>query len=455
MQIWFHWAGTFELARSQLGDEYNLIAPEVEVVGTTSFTRRLGTAGWVASITALAVSFLLAVVPTSAQKFNTIYPFTGGGDGGGAQSLLTDASGNLYGVSFYGGNFSIDQGGFEHSFGTVFKLAPNGNLTTLHAFSGTDGFQPVALVRDAAGNSYGVTEIGGDLNCWGGVGCGVAYKIDTNGKFTVLHVFEQFPDGAWPMSLVIDSANNLYGTTQFGGKPGCSYNYGCGTVFKINSQGVFSTVYNLTGAADGYWPAGTAALDSAGYFYFTTEYNSTGAGSVLKLLPGGALKVLYSFTGGADGATPAGVSLAPSGDLYGGTFFGGDNNNDGVLYKVTAAGVFSVVHTFTGSDGTNPTTPFTFDSNGNLYGTAIYGGNSINDPQCSPYGCGVAFKVTPSGQESTVHYFSGVVDGGFPYGLTLDSKGRLIGGTSSGGPFLPGGAPYSGTNGLVFALTPQ
>ncbi len=158
----------------------------------------------------------------SSGKETVLHSFTGGSDGQYPQAgLISDGNGNLYG-SAYGG--SVGSGG-----GVVFKLNVFGD-TVLYSFSGgSDGTAPGFgyLARDAAGNLYGVTNAGGDLSC-GLYGCGTVFKIDPNGVETVLHAFKGGTDGQYPNSgVILDQSGNLYGTTSQGGT------YGYGTVFRI------------------------------------------------------------------------------------------------------------------------------------------------------------------------------------------------------------------------------
>ena len=138
-----------------------------------------------------------------------------------------DERGNLYGTTSDGGDFKA---------GTVFKLDTSGKETVLHSFNGKDGRSPEAGVfRDAKGNLYGATFLGG-VNRDGGT----VFKVDTTGKATVLHNFEGKKGGVKPSAgLVMDEARNLYGTTTLGGEYSTScnaYSYPsryCGTIFKI------------------------------------------------------------------------------------------------------------------------------------------------------------------------------------------------------------------------------
>ena len=82
----------------------------------------------------------------------------------------------------------------------------------LHNFAGPDGaFPAAALIRDAAGNLFGTTTLGGSGRCSGNpAGCGVVFKLDTTGKLTVLHNFAGYlKDGEFPLaSLLLDRAGN-------------------------------------------------------------------------------------------------------------------------------------------------------------------------------------------------------------------------------------------------------
>ena len=171
-----------------------------------------------------------------------LYNFTGGADGANpAGKLLLDSAGNLYGTAAYGAALCDP---LKFGCGTIFRFDTSGKLTVLHRFHGApDGANPFGgLITDPAGNAYGVTNFGGIKSCGDNDldpgGCGTVYKLAGTGKFTILHAFDQ-TDGSTPnASLVRDASGNLYGTTQNGGNPVCTYGtppiVGCGTVFKIS-----------------------------------------------------------------------------------------------------------------------------------------------------------------------------------------------------------------------------
>ncbi|MGB9434072.1 MAG: choice-of-anchor tandem repeat GloVer-containing protein [Candidatus Acidiferrum sp.] len=171
-------------------------------------------------------------------KFNVLHSFKGTDGAGPNGFLVRDHEGSLYGMTFYGGGLSACSG---LGCGVVFKLDCSGKLTVLYSFTGgADGAAPGAsVIRDADGNLYGTTNLGGAVNgsLCGGVGCGVVFKLDATGKETVLHVFTGAMDGANPdANLLLDEERNLYSTAVGGGDLSCSPTYGCGVVFKFASH---------------------------------------------------------------------------------------------------------------------------------------------------------------------------------------------------------------------------
>jgi uncharacterized repeat protein (TIGR03803 family) len=146
-----------------------------------------------------------------------LYSFKGGPDGNSPSAgVIRDAAGNLYSTTVAGGNLSC--GGSGVGCGTVFKLDATGKQTVLHRFTdGADGANPMegGVIQDAAGNLYGTTFNGADLNGCIGIGCGTVFKLDATGKETMLHRFTGSPDGLNPVgTLVRDTEGNLYGTAQ-------------------------------------------------------------------------------------------------------------------------------------------------------------------------------------------------------------------------------------------------
>lgn len=233
---------------------------------------------------------------------------------------------------------------------------------------------------------------------------------------TILHNFTLFPNGASPYgTLAMDSLGNLYGTTYSGGQ------FNLGTVFEYSKAGKLSVWYSFQGGTtDGSLPTVGVALDSAGNLYGTTNTGGTNnLGVVYKVTASGQETILHSFAGGTDGSGPqAGVTIDAQGNVYGTTYNGGANNS-GVVYKITASGQESVLYAFTGgADGGNPYSAVTLDSAGNLWGTAYNGGTN---------NLGVVYKVTAVGQEKVVYSFTGACGGHPQAGLIFETAGNLYG----------------------------
>jgi uncharacterized repeat protein (TIGR03803 family) len=323
--------------------------------------------------------------------------------------------------------------------------AQSASEIVLHNFEAgaPNGAYPIAgVIRDSAGNLYGTTPNGGTYNE------GVVYKVDSAGHQTVLYNFTVGADGWNPYSGVIqDSAGNLYGTTSLGGDlSGCG-GLGCGVVYKLDTAGNETVLYSFTGGADGSEPSAGVIRDSAGNLYGTTGIGGTGAGVVYMLDTAGQETVLYSFTGGADGSSPyAGVIRDSEGNLYGTTPNGGAGY--GVVFKLDTAGQETVLHAFTGrADGSYPYNGVIRDSAGNLYGTTRYGGTAVGYN-----GYGVVFKLDTAGQETVLYTFMGGADGGVPYaGVIRDSAGNLYGTTYEFGD-LSASACFGYGCGVVYKL---
>jgi uncharacterized repeat protein (TIGR03803 family) len=397
----------------------------------------------------LAMKMLLSIVLLTAAlvaqtanppSFSLLYQFKSGRDGSSPySSLILDAQGNLYGTTMIDG---------AYSYGTVFKISPQGKETVLHSFKGTggDGATPVApVIMDAAGNLYGTTEYGGLFGyACGPNGCGTVFKIDAAGKETVLYRFTGVAgDGMNPeQGLVRDSKGNLYGTTLQGGTYDGNGSYG--TVFKINPAGKETLLHSFNPYAppytDGAWPLGGSLVrDSAGNLYGTTSLGGESGflGTVFKLDPAGGESVLYSFGGAGDGLFPYGSLVRdPAGNLYGVTMQGGAYEG-GTVFKIDTGNNETIIHSFGGTgDGAPPGGGLARDRSGNLYGTTEFGANSA---------FGAVFKLDTSGKETILHTFLGKQGDGPDWGVIRDSKGNLYGTTQYGGA-------YGG--GVVFKVTP-
>jgi uncharacterized repeat protein (TIGR03803 family) len=405
---------------------------------------------------ALAVITLALSLAAQAQTEKVIYSFRGGSNPNyPSKGLVFDAAGNLYGAAIAGGPKDV---------GAVYELSPatggGWTETTLHAFTGRpDGGNPGdTLVLDGAGNLYGVTYVGGGANQ------GTIFELTpvSGGGWneTLLHSFTGGPDGSGPVGgLIFDSAGNLYGTAATGGA------HKQGTVFELSpipgGGWEFTVLHAFSGGTDGGAPVAPLAFDSAGNLYGTTEaggiltdcVSSGGCGVAFELSPvsGGAWHetIVHAFND-TDGALPlAGVTFDTSGNLYGTAFIGGNLSDCptyhgcGVVFQLSplAGGGwhYTLIHAFTGgTDGANPTAGLTLDSLGNVYGTAPAGGTST---KCYG-GCGLVFEFSFSGgtwTQTILHDFTSTPDGAGGNGTPIfDAAGNLYSTTGSGGEFDQG-----------------
>jgi uncharacterized repeat protein (TIGR03803 family) len=333
-----------------------------------------------------------------ASKLIWLHSFTGANGSGSMAGLLRDKTGAMYGTTTFGGIITnICPGGC----GLVFRLDKTGRETVLYRFDGkySDGSNPEALlVTNMSGNLYGTT--------YEGDGYGTVFKVNQAGKETILHHFtgpiNGGGDGAFPYpGVILDASGNIYGVASAGGADGY------GAVYKLDAKGTETLLYSFQGSDDGGGPFSVLVADAEGNLYGTTqgggnsECGGVGCGVIFELSPqtdgSWTESALYAFCSQpncADGERPLDGPLVrdTSGSLYGTTYFGGAND-DGVVFKLDRTGKETVLHSFTGgADGADPWAGLTADAAGNLYGTAVYGGNDACDP---PDGCGVVFKITP------------------------------------------------------------
>jgi uncharacterized repeat protein (TIGR03803 family) len=376
----------------------------------------------------VAVGVLSFVVSAAqAQTFSVLHTFTNKGDGGYPYSgLLSDNTGTFYGAT---------EGGGRYSYGTIFKMDPNGKDKVLHSFWGMDGVGPHSdLTSDKSGNLYGTTQDGGTPEGGGCFhGCGTVFKLARNGELTVMYVFTGGADGGEPQApLLLDNFGNLYGTTTIGGDLNCRDGLGCGVIFKLDSKGKQTVLHAFSGTPDGWYPSGGLFPAKNGSFYGVTWFGGTSDyGTIYKMNAAGKVAILYSFQGGHQGEYPNSPIVRDiQGNFYGTTTNGGTKDY-GTVFKVSKAGKLKVLHSFKGGpDGYYPYTGLTRDNGGNLYGVTIWGGGT----GCNTLGCGTIFKVDTSGNESVLYAFTGTTDGSEPEGtLVLDEAGDLYGTAPAGG----------------------
>ena len=247
--------------------------------------------------------------------------------------LIQAADGTYYGTTYFGG---------ANYYGTVFRITSAGSLTTLYSFCSqqgcADGVYPAArLIQARNGNFYGTTAGGGS----GSNEPGTVFKISPEGNLTTLYTFcAQLgcADGTEPLAGLIQGTDgNFFGTTYMGGGAGD------GTVFEITPGGHLTTLHSFCldgNCLDGANPVAGLVQATNGILYGATQLRGTGHnGTIFEMTPGGNLTTIYSFCAEpncADGSTPYSTPVqATDGILYGTTFIGG-TSNEGTVYSLSA-----------------------------------------------------------------------------------------------------------------------
>jgi uncharacterized repeat protein (TIGR03803 family) len=389
--------------------------------------------------------WLMVAISSSAQTFTVLVNFSGTGIQAPFQSsLIQGLDGNFYGTN-----------GADNLPGTVFKVTPSGELTTLYTFCSLtgcpDGNLPSgALLLAANGVMYGTTVYGGARKCSGGYlpGCGTIFQISPDGVFTTLYTFSG-TDGAFSLGpLVQGSDGNLYGTT------GSGANLNAGTVFMITSGGTLTTLYDFCNSLGCFGSYASALIQGAdGNFYGTTaEAGNYGGGTVFKVTPQGVLTSYSLCTQTAcniGGWPDAPLVQASNGDFYGTAASGGtigttqvcgqtSTTGYGGIFELTPDGTLTGLYTLQAStDGATPRAALIQATDGNLYGTTSCGGND---------GAGTIFSITPGGTFTALYSFAA------PYGMGVGTQAALLQGTD--GNFY-GTTPADGTNdeGTVFKFS--
>jgi uncharacterized repeat protein (TIGR03803 family) len=376
--------------------------------------------------------FLLGAAAAAASlgqtfaTFTTMASFNGSNGSDPLASLVQGLDGNFYGSTYVGGS---------NNGGTVFKITPTGEPTSLYSFAVPYGSGPDdPLVQAPNGNFYGTTQ-GGGVGCYG-FGCGTVFTITPEGGLTTLARFSD-TNGRYPYGLVRATNGDYYGVTADGGLFSSSCRAGCGTLFMIDASGALTTLHAFD-SADGASPSSTLIQAYDGHAYGITALGGAGNyGTVFQLATGGALTTLHSFTE-ADGEYPVyGLVEATDGNLYGttvagpGTACGG--SGCGTVFRIAPAGDLTTLYFFDSTGGNLPNGTLVEGSDGNFYGTTVQGGAS----DACILGCGTVFRITPAGDLTTLFTFD-LATGTSYGGLLQATDGSFYGTTASGGAWNDG-----------------
>jgi uncharacterized repeat protein (TIGR03803 family) len=326
------WAQTFSVLNSNLGS-----FPRPLIQGTDgNFYGGASNEGYaIVRITPAGVS------TTLATGVATVAP------------LVQATDGNFYGTS----NVS--------AYGTIFRMTPEGALTTIHTFDTNDGADPrTALIQASDGNLYGIANAGGSNSL-----CGTFFRISLSGTFKLLFNFGGPSAGCAPTSILQGIDGNFYGSTGKGIETS-----GGGTFFKITREGEYTTLN------DSVYTIGNVVQATNGSFYGVSAGGANNYGFVFELTTTGTLTDLFDFTvaTGYDQFTPQFIQ-ATDGNFYGTATSGANltcvlayGDGCGTIFRVSTGGAFSIVHVFDTPDGATPSGIFE-DTDGNLYGTTFQG----------------------------------------------------------------------------------
>ena len=339
-----------------------------------------------------------------AVTYADIHDFNGGaGDPTNFNSTrpAQGRDGNLYLESRSGGTSNQ---------GTLFYVSPAGTVHVVLSFNGTNGSAATGGVTlGTDGSLYGDAQSGGTSND------GVTFKVTPTGTYTALHNFANSGDGYGPVNaLVLGTDGNYYGLTN--SQPE--------TFYKVTSAGVLTTLHTFA-TAEGY-QGGQLIQGSDGSFYGGVNLGgANGTGTLFKLTSAGVLTVLHNFAADSSDGTQAapGMVQAANGSFFGTASLGGANGN-GVVYKLTSSGTFTLLHSLASATDGNGPQVLVAATDGNMYGTTYSGGTN---------NCGTLFKVTQAGVFSVLYNFAsatGCNPGGY---LAENTNGLLYGVTTSGG----------------------
>ncbi len=411
----------------------------------------------IVALAVVATTFLTYALEASGQTETTLYSFNNSSDYG-LSGVIFGPGGSLYGIE--ANNWQS----------LIYELSPADGSWTFSVLSSNTAIDfpsgPSPLVADASGNLYGTSYYGGT-----GAGMVYELSPASGGSWNLetLYAFStEKRDGQNPTGpLTLDSAGNIYGTTLLGGGGGCvgaGEEIGCGTVFElIRGEGGIWTekilhAFNVNGG-DGVGPTWGVVFDGAGNLYGTTLVGGLSGdyGTVFELSPlvGGRWeeRILHRFNNnGKDGCYPYGLVLDGSGNVYGTTNSGGTfgvcPNSAGTAFKLSPSleGGWSekILHNFgkPHSDNGSCFGPLVLDASGNLYGISAGGIN----------GLGAIYEISPSAggdwTEQFLYSFSNEAD--LPYGVgsgsvQLDTAGNIYGVTGAGG---------TNGQGAIYEITP-
>ncbi len=373
----------------------------------------------------LLTACVLACASAHAAQFASLHSFSGTDGETPAAALVQGVDGAIYGVAAHGGNFAAVP---PDGAGTIFRKQQGAPLVTLHVFNGADGATPNSLIQAADGTFYGTTSFGGPPA--EPAGNGTIFRVEPTGGITTLYVFPGGSGGAFPRPIVQGIDGALYGTA-YGGIEIQATQFG-GFVFRFDPVSREMRRLHEFGGPDGRTPLGPLFQAGDGFFYGTSQRGgAANAGVVYKVDANGVFSLMHALAAGfpSEGSGPkGGVVQASDGNFYGTTEYG---TYYGTIFRMDASGNYSVLHRFDSyaSTGSRPLNGLVEGSDGFLYGTTSLGGAPTSDPNRN----GVVYRMDLSGIVQVLHTFTGS-DGASPWaGVIQGVDGAFYGSTIVGG----------------------
>jgi uncharacterized repeat protein (TIGR03803 family) len=354
-----------------------------------------------------AVLALLVVATAAKAQTYTVVHYFDGRNGEAPSGLLAQGrDGGLYGTTEEGGGTQK---------GAVFAVKTSGSWRILFRFEGVHGAAPTSgLTLGTDGAFYGPTLFGGDMTCQPGFGCGTIFRITGSGTLTNLYNFFN-PDAAGSSPLIQGTDGDFYSSSTFA------------LAYKVTPSGAFTQFSPYLGQGNG----GILQATDGNLYGGTLNGGSNiacsnGCGVVYQIAPHGNGKIFYDFDG-IHGQAPSGLLIqANDGNFYG-TAQGGGAYGGGVVFKLTPSAQIMVLHNFADphdpGDGILPRSGLLQASDGNFYGTTEIGGTANS---------GVLFQITPAGSYSILHNFDSLH--GFNPRLVMQHTNGKIYGLADGGP---------------------
>ncbi len=400
---------------SSVGNWDEIARPPCSSDSTPIRARQMLTAGRRSAgcgVSALLLSGFLASADAASLK--VLHRFTDTGNSTpsryalGAEpysELLQASDGNFYGTTVYGGSGLCPNNGTGGVLGcgTVFRMTPQGKVTTLYSFpydtgtsSAPNGAFPTAgLIQATDGNLYGVAQDGGVARCNGVLGCGTLFRISTAGTFKLLHQFcsgdgcANPSEGGRPMAHLVQLPNtSLCGTTQQGGFEND------GTLFCATTGGSVTTeyVFEAENGTDGLEPDAALLVGADGKtLYGTAPQRGANGGGVVFAFKTGTMTILQALSTCSEPTSA--LIFGADGKLYGTTTSGGSDG--GCIFSLNTDGTgFEVKYSFGGSSNApgEPDAGLVLARDGMMYGTTHFGSIERGFNQDN----GIAYRYNPA-----------------------------------------------------------